>query len=618
MSNSQIDQAREAYNIDHWSDGFFQINAAGQVCVSSGISLVDIVNAAKAEGLQLPLLVRFDDILLKRCHDLRAGFAEAMKHHDYKGAYQAVYPIKVNQQASVVQTIVSQDFVGLEVGSKSELLAALALNAEKTTPLICNGYKDREFIRLALIARRMGQACFIIIEKPAELALIVEEAARLDVRPLLGMRMRLASIGKGKWQNTGGEKAKFGLTLAQVLQLISDLKASQHLDCLQLLHFHLGSQIANIDDIRLGMREAAQHYAELRKMNVPITCLDVGGGLGVDYEGTRSRHFCSMNYGMNEYANNIVQVLTDICTRHDLPQPDIITESGRAMTAHHAVLITNIIDVETAKVDEHLVQPQENESLSVQALRQVLQDLPQHSVTESYHAAKHGLEEAQASYQLGLVSLEERARVEAVYLQVVIALRQYLKPAKRHHREILDELNDKLAARYFANFSLFQSLPDAWAIDQIFPLMPLSGLDQPLSARARICDITCDSDGQIDHYVDKDGIQSTLAVPAYDKNNPYLLGIFLVGAYQEILGDMHNLFGDTHAVHVKMSAQGFSISQSDRGDTVADVLCAVKFDVDHLITVYHQQLQHTPLSEVEKENLLSELTAGLAAYTYYL
>ncbi|HEY5683501.1 MAG TPA: biosynthetic arginine decarboxylase, partial [Sulfuricaulis sp.] len=573
-----------------------------------------------AAGLALPVLVRFSDILRHRVETLCGAFDHAMQTDGYRGRYTAVYPIKVNQQKSVVEKILARNDgrVGLEAGSKPELLAVLAQSRQDGGVVVCNGYKDREYIRLALIGKELGHRVFIVVEKPSELELVIQESNNLGVTPLIGLRMRLASIGAGKWQNTGGEKSKFGLSAAQVQECVARLRAADLLPSLQMLHFHMGSQIANIHHIQLGMREAARYYAALHATGAEIKVLNVGGGLGVDYEGTRSRSFCSMNYSVEEYAHNIVHAICEICAEKKLPHPDIVTESGRAMTAHHAVLITNVVDTESAPGADSVPQAESDEPAIIHDLWQTLATLSERSVVEAYHDAAYRLTEAQGMFSHGVLTLTQRARAEQIYFAILWKVRALLQPGSRTQRELLDELNEKLADKYFCNFSLFQSMPDHWAIDQIFPVVPLHRLNEPPTRRGVMQDITCDSDGSIDLYVDGEGIDSTLPLHPLRENEPYLLGIFLVGAYQEILGDMHNLFGDTDSIHVELKPDGsHQLLQAQQGDTVDSVLRYVNFNADDLLASYRAKIERaSALSEKNRASFLAELSEGLKGYTY--
>jgi len=460
-----------------------------------------------------------------------------------------------------------------------------------------------------------------VIEKPSELTLVIEESQKLGIKPLLGMRVRLASIGAGKWQNTGGEKSKFGLSATQILQCIERLQDAELIDSLQMLHFHLGSQLPNIRDIQRGMRECARYYAELHNLGVMINCVDVGGGLGIDYEGTRSRSFCSINYSVAEYANNVVHALWEICESEGIPHPDIISESGRALTAHHAVLVTNVIDTGRAPDTDTIEAPDEDAPFIIHDMWQRYLELndPEMSVplVEIYHDVHLGISEAQGMYAHGVLSLAQRAYAEQLYFSICQLIRRRLDPLARQHREMLDELNEKLSDKYFCNFSLFQSLPDVWAIEQIFPIVPLHRLDERPTRRAVIEDITCDSDGRIDHYVDSDGIEASLPLHDVRPGEPYLIGMFLVGAYQEILGDMHNLFGDTDSVDVNINSAGeIELTQPLRGDTVDSVLRYVRFDASELLELYRAKLQQAELDEARSQEFLAELEGGLYGYTY--
>ncbi len=625
MTNWTIQEARETYNIAHWGNGYVDTNDRGHLVVRPdrrsdrpGIDLYELAEEIKGAGLTLPVLVRFTDILHDRIDTLCGAFARAMEVDDYRGRFTAVYPIKVNQQRRVVEEILAHGGarVGLEAGSKPELMAVLALADQRGGVVVCNGYKDREYIRLALIGLQLGHRVHIVVEKLSELELVIQEAQNLQVKPLLGVRVRLASIGAGKWQNTGGEKAKFGLSAAQVLRMVNRLTEVGMLDALQLLHFHLGSQIANIRDVQRGLREAARYYAELHRLGARIATVDVGGGLGVDYEGTRSRSFCSMNYSVQEYANNVVHVLWEICAAEGLPHPDIITESGRAMTAHHAVLITNVIDVE--QVPGNGIAPAgDDEPLIIQDLWQALASLSSRSALETYHDAVHWLSEAQAMYTHGVLTLEQRARIEHLYFAICREVRPLLQATTRAQREAVDELNEKLADKYFCNISVFQSIPDVWAIDQIFPIVPLHRLDERPDRRVVIQDLTCDSDGRIDHYVDREGVETTLPLHAIQPGKPYLLGIFMVGAYQEILGDMHNLFGDTDSVNVELLPDGsHRLTQPQRGDTVESVLRYVHFNAEDLLAAYRAKIAAAQFDAERREAALRELEEGLKGYTY--
>ena len=626
MTDWTIDSARATYNIAYWGNGYFDINDQGHVIARPdpqaphpGIDLHTLAREFVSHDLTLPVLVRFSGILHHRIDELCAAFAKASDTDGYQGRYTAVYPIKVNQQRSVVEALLSHgaDRVGLEAGSKPELLAVLALSRPNAV-VVCNGYKDREYIRLALIGKQLGHRVHIVVEKLSEVEMVIEEARALGTTPLLGMRVRLASLGAGKWQNTGGDKSKFGLSAAEVLRVVARLREAGMLDALQMMHFHMGSQIANIQHIQTGMGEAVRYYAELQRQGATIRVLNVGGGLGVDYEGTRSRSFCSMNYSVEEYAHNIVHAIKDICDQQGLAHPDIVTESGRAMTAHHAVLITNVTDVEQAPGIDEPKPATKDEHQIIQDLWRSYSELAARPPLEVYHDAAHGLSEAQTMFTHGVLGLEQRARAEQLYFATCRKVRERLQAGTRAHREALDELNEKLADKYFCNFSLFQSIPDHWAIDQIFPVLPLERLNEQPTRRAVLQDITCDSDGRVDLYVDGEGVEASLPLHAPRAGEPYLLGIFMVGAYQEILGDMHNLFGDTDSVQVEPTADGgYRLAEIRRGDTVDSVLRYVNYDAEDLLAAYRRKIGGaTALNASQRQQYLAALSDGLSGYTY--
>lgn len=627
MSTWSIQQAREMYHIAHWGDGFFDISEEGTVrAFPKGpqcpihIDLSVLAKTIKDSGLSFPILLRFTDILHHRIRTLNEAFHNAIKSHDYQGGYLSAYPIKVNQQRRVVEAILDngQFTVGIETGSKPELLAALAMTSEKMPLIICNGYKDREYIRLALIGQRLGHQVFIILEKFSELNLVLEEAEKLKLEPCLGVRVRLTSVGAGKWKDSGGDKSKFGFSAPQLLQVVETLKSRQKLHLLRVLHFFMGSQVANIADIQRGTHEGVRYYETLRALGAPIDTIDVGGGLAIDYEGTRSRSFCSMNYSVQEYANNIVYTITELCTQHHLPHPKIVTESGRAITAHHALLITDVIAVEPPCDTTHLHPPEPSHLPILHELWLSFVNLSESTALEGYHDACHWLSEINTLYIHGLAGLKERAYAEQIYYATCEKLRNLLKPTIRAHREIIDELNEKLAHKLVCNFSLFQSLPDAWAINQVFPIIPLSGLNQFPSLRGVLHDLTCDSDGRIDTYVNNYGLENTLPLAPYHADNAYLIGIFLVGAYQEILGDLHNLFGDTNSIHVSLNDDGsYELSHAMDGDTVEKTLRHVNFNGDELLESYNRQLKNSALSQAECDEFFKDLRQGLEGYTYF-
>ena len=599
-----IEHSTHTYSINNWGDGYFAINAKGHVCVKPSsdkeieLDLYDIAQSLKDKNLSLPVLVRFTDILKDRVTRLNDAFEKACVTNNYQGQYTPVYPIKVNQQRQVVEGILSAEKIGLEAGSKPELLAVMALSNKGV--VVCNGYKDRAYIRLALIGIKMGLNLYLVIEKPLELELIIEEAAKLNVKPQLGVRVRLSSISTGKWQNSGGEKSKFGLHAHEVLQLIERLKQNHLLDSLKLLHFHMGSQIANIHDIKIALKEAGQFYVELHRLGAEIRIIDAGGGLGVDYDGSGSRRESSINYSLDEYAQNIVRSFAKLCTEKKIPHPDIITESGRALTAHHAVLITNVTDVESIYTN--------NEELL--ALPVV------HNNVEHFHDAQYALTEARARFTQDKLSITELAKAENDYALMCQQIKSQLNSNTQSEAIILEELNEKLADKVFCNFSLFQSMPDIWGIDQIFPIMPIHRLNEQPTRRAVIQDLTCDSDGRIDQYIDGQNIENTMPLHSIDSNKPYFIGFFMVGAYQEILGDMHNLFGDTHSINIMLDDNGYHFYDFQEGEHVSDLLDYVHISSEELKAAFRDKLVKSNLCELEQLDFEKELIAGLTSYTY--
>ena len=624
MTNWSTDAARARYNIPQWSEGYVDVNAAGHLTVQPfkqgvAVDLHALALQLPKEGLEWPVLVRFTDILRDRVDALTGAFAQVIAEYEYQGAYTAVYPIKVNQQKAVVEAIVQHGGarVGIEAGSKPELAAVLGL-ALPGSVIVCNGYKDRAYIRRALIGQKLGHKVYIVVEKLSELPLVIAESKNLDVAPLIGLRVRLANMSESTQQNTGGEKSKFGLTTPQVLLALEMMQKAGLADAVRMIHFHLGSQVANVQDVARGMREAARFYVELRRLGAPIEVVDVGGGLGVDYEGTRSRSHCSMNYSLREYARSIVRTLQEICAEAQEPEPALISESGRALTAHHAVLIANVVDSEVIGTPK-ISKPATDAPAVAHELYECLNELVERGPLESLHEADTLLAEAHAHYAEGKLTLTQRAWCEQATHAIARAVAPLLDDGIRAHREALEHLRERLSSKYFCNFSVFQSVPDAWAIDQVFPILPIHRLNEEPSERVRLCDLTCDSDGRLDSYVDREGITPTLALHALREGEPYLLGFFMVGAYQEILGDMHNLFGDTNAVNVVLDAKapgGWRLDDAEYGDRTDELLRYVHLAPEQLTEAYRQKFAASQLPQGIREALLAELEAGLSGYTY--
>ena len=626
-----IEAARSLYNIEGWGAGFFDINAQGHVVVrpdrndeSREVDLWELATDLEEQGIQLPVLVRFSDILRARIESLSERFVRAMEEYHYEGGYTTVYPIKVNQQRHVVEEIVEfgkRHGVGLECGSKPELQAVLALSETTEHMIVCNGYKDEEFMRLALMGQKLGHKVFIVIEQLHEIDTLLRVADQLGVQPTAGIRIKLASAGFGRWAQSGGEKSKFGLNAADLVKAIDKFRAADRLDVLRLIHFHLGSQITDIRFIKHGLQEIARFYDELRAMGVNITHVDVGGGLGVAYDGTNSTSVSSVNYSLQEYANDVIYTFAESCRDLELPMPHIISESGRALTAHHALLLIKVIDVESA-AEPQLPEVKEEDH---QLLHEMLEDynsltrkrLSVRKVRETYHDATFDKERAQQLFNSGVLSLRGRAIAEQLYSATINAISRLAQKNRDEYEDIIMDLDAALVDRYFCNFSLFQSLPDSWAIDQLFPIMPIHRLNEEPIRRGTLQDVTCDSDGKIDRFVgDKNG-RPSLELHPFDENAPYMLGIFLTGAYQEILGDLHNLFGDTNAVHVRLSNGGFELNELVRGDTVTEVLNYVQFRASDLLATFRRKVSASKsISRQEANTFIADYVAGLEGYTY--
>ncbi len=626
-----IDDARTLYNIEGWGAGYFDIDENGHVVVRPdksdkrrALDLFEIASDLEAQGIGLPVLLRFSDILRSRIESLSSRFQAAIQEFGYTGQYTTVYPIKVNQQRHVVEEIVQfgqVHGVGLECGSKPELQAVLALSESTDHLIICNGYKDEEFMRLALMGQRLGHPVFIVIEQLSEVDVLLQVAKDLDVVPTAGIRIKLASAGSGRWAQSGGERSKFGLNSAQLVRAVEKLREAGQLDVLKLIHFHLGSQITDIRYIKTGLQEITRFYAELRGMGVDITHVDVGGGLGVDYDGTSSTSNASVNYSLQEYANDVIYTIAEACRELDLPMPHVISESGRALTAHHALLLLKVIDVESQAVPEtpEIVEDDHQILHEMADDHRALgrQGLGSRRVREIYHDATYAKERAQSLFQTGVLSLRARATAEQIYFAIMNALSREVQRDRDEYEDIIADLDASLVDRYFCNFSLFQSLPDSWAIDQLFPIMPIHRLDEEPNRRGTLQDVTCDSDGKIDRFVgDKNG-RPSLELHEMRDGEDYILGIFLTGAYQEILGDLHNLFGDTNAVHIRLSDAGYEITDLVHGDTVTEVLNYVQFGASTLLATFRRKVGAAKdLSRQDANAFIAEYVAGLEGYTY--
>ncbi|MDH5425867.1 MAG: biosynthetic arginine decarboxylase [Gammaproteobacteria bacterium] len=616
--------AKATYCMENWGEGYVDVAEDGHLLIrpyrNAADGEVDMKKLLQEvqQQMSLPVLIRFQDILHDRVNQLAGAFAQAFEKHQYASRYTSVYPIKVNQQFSVVSEILNRgdQRVGLEAGSKPELMAVLSLAEAKRHTIICNGYKDSEYIRLALIAQRLGHRIHIVLEKTSELDLVLKEATDLKVEPTLGLRLRLASIGKGKWQNTGGEKAKFGLSAEQILQLVKRLKdtGKQHWIC--LLHFHMGSQIASLNDIKTGLSEAAQYFIELQRMGIHITTLDIGGGIGVDYEGSASKQEFSVNYSLQDYASAVVECFSAVCKQHHFQQPEIITEAGRAMTAHHAVLVTDVVNAEQPEQTEVQIADKKHHPL-VERMQSLYLDSLDADPVLIYQQLSALYFQAQMVFVKNKMGIEDRALLEELYLASCRRLKQKLTHDDEMQQQLLNNINEKLADKLVCNLSVFQSIPDVWGISQIFPIVPLQRLNERPDRRAILQDLTCDSDGQIQRYVDAYGVETTLPVHRIEENEEYLFGIFMVGAYQEILGDMHNLFGDTNTINVELDEKkSYRLVNPEAGDTVRELLNYVHFDTDKMRQVYQSKVQQAGLSQAEASQFYNELSEGLDGYTY--
>ncbi len=612
-----VDLATALYNVPAWSEDYFSIRVDGHLAVrprreaAHAIDLCALTDELCAHGLTLPVLVRFPDVLADRVQCLEEAFRSAIQRYRYQARYQALYPVKVNQQRSVVQTL-ARCGAGLEAGSKPELMLALAL-AEPGTPIACNGHKDREYIQLALAGSQLGLQMFLVVEKLAELNLILELAAQMRIKPLIGMRVRLHSIASGNWQNTGGEKSKFGLHGSELLQAIERLRASGQMDALRLLHFHVGSQVSDVRHFQRALQEGARYYAELRHLGAPIDWVDVGGGLGVDYEGTRSVSDCSMNYSIQEYADTVIGALALICQQQPLPQVGIFTECGRALAAHHAMLITDVIHVEQPPGAPPPLSATAQKHPLLRRLYQLLAELNAQNAGRACHYAHHCREQAREMFVHGLLRLAELAIAEQLYFTLCRRARPLLNGAPQ---KLVQALEERLADKYFCNFPLFQAAPDAWAINQVFPIMPLQRLHERPQRRATLHDLTCDADGRINRYVESGRLQNSLALHLPGRDERYLIGIFLLGAYQEILGDMHNLFGDTASLNVELDGDGHRIRETRQGDSAAELLQYVNLPVETLVGAYRRKLRQAKLTPEQERRYLEIITAGLHGCTY--
>ena len=628
MKKWTIDDSKELYNINGWGTSYFGVNDKGDVYVTpckdnTEIDLRDVMDELALRDVTPPVLLRFPDILDNRIEKTSSCFKKAADEYGYKAENFIIYPIKVNQMQPVVEEIISHGRkfnLGLECGSKPELHAVIAVQCQSDSIIVCNGYKDQSYIELALLAQKMGKRIFIVVEKLNELDTIAKAAKKLGVKPNLGIRIKLASSGSGKWQESGGDASKFGLTSSELLQALNILDEKGLHDSLRLIHFHIGSQITKIRHIQTALREAAQFYVQLHKMGYNVDFVDCGGGLGVDYDGTRSSNSeSSVNYSIQEYVNDCIYTFVDASDKNGIAHPNLITESGRSLSAHHSVLVIDVLETASLPEMREEFEPADTDHQLVKDLYDIWDNLNQRTMLEDWHDAEQIREEALDLFSHGIVDLRTRAEIESMYWSVCREVNNLAKQMK-HAPDELKGLDKLLADKYFCNFSLFQSLPDSWAIDQLFPIIPLQRLNEKPTRNCTIQDITCDSDGKIANFVTNRNISHCLPVHALKKNEPYYLGVFLVGAYQEILGDMHNLFGDTNAVHISVKDNHYHIDQIFDGETVEEVLDYVQYNPKKLVRQLEiwvtKSVKAGKISLEEGKEFLSNYRSGLYGYTY--
>jgi arginine decarboxylase len=622
-----IQDSEELYRINGWGEPYFSINESGHVTVSPKgdrggcIDLFDLVNDLKQRNLRLPILLRFSDILADRIERLNACFAKAIARYNYNGVYRGVYPVKVNQQRQLVEELVNYGKAfqfGLEAGSKPELLIALATLKTPGALLICNGYKDLEYVETAILSRRLGQTPIIVLEQLEEVDLVIQAAKNLNIQPILGVRAKLSSKGIGRWADSAGDRAKFGLNMWEILEVIDKLKAANLLDSLQLLHFHIGSQISSIGVIKDALREASQIFVQLSKSGADMKYIDVGGGLGVDYDGSKTNFYASKNYNMQNYAYDVVAEIKEACSENSIPMPTLVSESGRAIASHQSVLIFDVLNV--SGIPSHDIPPlQEGEHLIIRNLFETLEQINVDTYQEAYHDVTQFKEEAVSLFSFGYLDLAQRARVERLYWEACDRILKIVRQ-QNYVPDDLEDLEKIMATTYYCNFSVFQSAPDSWAIDQLFPIMPIHRLNEEPTCRGTIADLTCDSDGKIDKFIDLRDVKSVLELHPFHPNQSYFLGLFLGGAYQEILGDLHNLFGDTDAVHIHVFPNGYQVEHVIKGDTMTEVLEYVQYSRDGLLENMRREteraLQAKTITLEEARLLLQKYEHSLSGYTY--
>lgn len=622
-----IEESEKLYRIQGWGEPYFSINAAGHVTVSpkgdrgGSLDLCDLVESLKQRNLALPLLIRFSDILEDRIERLNSCFARAIARYNYKNVYRGVFPVKCNQHRQLIQDLVrfgQPHHFGLEAGSKPELMIALATLKTPGALLICNGYKDRDYIETAILAQRLGQTSVIVLEQIEEVELAIAASIALGIKPILGVRAKLTTKGVGRWGGSTGDRAKFGLTIPEIIRAVGELEKAGMLDCLQLLHFHIGSQISSISVIKDAIREASHIYVELAKLGANMNYLDVGGGLGVDYDGSKTNFHASKNYNMQNYANDVVAGVKDACDERKIQVPIIISESGRAIASHQSVLVFDVLG--TSDVPREVPEPiDENAHQIPRNLYEIYQSISPENYQEVYHDAIQFKEEAVSLFNLGYLGIAERAKTEQLYWACCNKI-QGIARQKEYVSEDLEDLEKVMASIYYINLSVFQSVPDSWAINQLFPIMPINRLDEEPTQRGILADLTCDSDGKIDQFIDLRDVKSVLELHTLKPGEPYYLALFLGGAYQEIMGNLHNLFGDANAVHIQLTPSGYHIEHVVKGDTMKEVLSYVQYDSESLVESIRRQteeaLQQNKITLSESQLLLQNYERSLSQYTY--
>lgn len=624
-----VEESSELYNIPNWGRGFFRVNNKGNMVVhpeksdEKYLDIKEFIDELSMREVVPPVLIRFTDILKKRIEEIQTAFRNAIHEYDYQGEYFGVYPIKVNQNKEVVEDIIEFGRpyrYGLEAGSKPELLICLALLDTPGALIICNGYKDDEFIETALWGIKMGRQVFVVVEKPSELDIVMRLSRKMGVKPLIGIRCKLTARGRGKWEGSGGDRSKFGLFPSEILDAVHKLREADMLDSLQLLHFHLGSQITSIQSIKEALRESTRLFVELSRIGVSVRYFDVGGGLAVDYDGSQTNFASSKNYSLTEYAADIVSALVEVCDMETLPHPHIISESGRALVAYHSVLVCNVLGTSENKGEMHLPPVGENDPDPVLAMREVYEHLSIKNFQESYHDALQIRDEMVTLFNVGMLSLEHRSLVEKYFWLTCQKIAKIIDGLDYVPDE-LEDLERFVSTMYYCNFSVFQSVPDHWAVKQLFPIAPIHRHTEMPTVKATLADITCDSDGKIDQFIDLRDVKNVILLHEFKEKNPYYLGIFLVGAYQEVLGDLHNLFGDTHSVHVSVIGPNkYRIDKLVQGDTVRDVLSYMQYNKRDLLNrtrkAIEESIEQKIITLKESAKIQKFLDDGLEGYTY--